>query len=257
MAFLYEARGIVLSRRDRKEADRCYFVFTKEHGKIEFIARGGHKILAKLTPHLESVAEVDLLIVNGRAYDTVAGVERHRAFPNIYQDWSRLLLARNALFLVDIGTRTHQHDPILYDELVHFLDFINESPSLSVERSSFVLGTFAVKLLSLIGYHPELYRCLVCKKNIVSGQYRWHALKGGVVCQECAKRNQEDWFAARPLQDETLKLLRFALTEPFSEQLRPELPGQVLSEFHDTVESLIISHFPTIPPNSLRGACLV
>ena len=76
------------------------------------------------------------------------------------------------------------------------------------------------------------------------------------MCSACADRDQEHWFAARPMTDNVLKLIRFAMSEGFEQQLRPHLSGQVLLEFHDALESLIVSHLPSIPVNSLRAACL-
>ncbi len=256
MASLTHATGIVLSRKDHREADRWYSVFTREHGKVELLARGGHKMLAKLTPHLEMPAIVDFHVVNGRQYDTIAGTDRLRAFPGLSGDLTRLVLAQNAFHLVDIGTRPQESDFAIYDLLERWLEALDAAPSVSGARAGFLLGSFAVKLLSLIGYRPELARCLGCKTAIAPGAYRWHALKGGVVCHGCAERDNAQWFAARVLSDEAFKLIRFSLSEPFASQLRPHLPAELLLEYHDAVEALIVSHFPVIPANSLRAACL-
>lgn len=255
MASLYHATGIVLSRKDHREADRWYSVLTREHGKVELLARGGHKVLAKLTPHLEMPAIVDFHIVNGRQFDTVAGTDRLRAFPSVYGDMSRLILVQNALHLTDIGTRPNEQDPVLYDLLVQWLETVDAAPSVTSERAGFLLGSYALKLLAIIGYRPELTRCLSCKLAIEPGTYRWHAVKGGVVCRPCVDRDQETWFAARALSDEALKLIRYGLSEGFPSQLRPHLLADHLLEYHDAVESLMVSHFPVIPANSLRSAC--
>lgn len=257
MSTLYRTTGVVLSSRDHREADRWYSVLTQEHGKIEVLGRGARKPLAKLAPHLEMPAVLDLLVVRGRAYDTVVGVERRRAFGAVSGDLARLLLMNNALHLVDIGTRSYEPDPVLYEQIVQWLEFLNTSPAVSPERSGFLLGSFALKLLAIIGYRPVVNRCLGCATAIEPGLYRWHALKGGVVCRSCVDRDNEQWFSARSMGDAALKLVRFALAERFEDQLRPHLPGPVLAEFHEIVESLIISHFPTIPANSLRAACTI
>ena len=257
MASLHRFTGLVLSQRDHKEVDRWYSVFTKEQGKIEFLARGARKPLSKLSPQLGSVAEVEFLLVDGRHYYTVAGVERLKAYPNIYHNLSRQLLVKNSLHLVNIGTKPFQADPFLYKSILYWLKFVDQVPDLSPERSGFLLSSFALKLLAITGYRPELNRCLSCKTPIESKLFRWHALKGGVVCQKCFKSNQEQWFSARIMDDDTLKLLRFALSEAYSEQLKPLLPAQTLEFFHQAVESLIICHFPTIPANSLRSSSLV
>ena len=257
MSVLYQTTGIVLSRRDHKEVDRWYSVFTPDRGKVEFLARGGHKPLAKLTPHLESLAVVDLLLVYGRYYQTVAGVDRLKSYARVHADLSRSVLAQNALHLVDIGTRADESDPYIYELIEHWLDFLDQDVTLTAERAGFLLGSFALKLLGLVGYHPELLNCLGCRMSIGPGQYRWHGLRGGVVCSRCTSIDQEQWFSARPMTDTALKLVRFALSESFDSQLRPHLSGEDLTGFHEAVESLMISHFPTIPASSLRGACRV
>ncbi|MBI5794017.1 DNA repair protein RecO [Candidatus Uhrbacteria bacterium] len=257
MSLLSHTTGIVLSHRDHREADRWYSVFTPDRGKVEFLARGGHKPLAKLTPHLEMVAVVELMLVHGRAYHIVAGVERRRAFAHVYDDLQKLTLAQNGLHLVDIGTRAQETDPHVFELLENWLAFLNDTSAITTERAGFLLGAFALKLMTLIGYRPELAQCLSCRDVVVQGKYRWHALKGGVVCEACVGRDEDQWFSARSMEDGTLKLLRFGIEEPFDSHLRPHLSGEYLSGFHEAVESLIISHFPTIPASSLRAACAV
>ncbi|NQV89991.1 DNA repair protein RecO [Candidatus Uhrbacteria bacterium] len=255
MSVIYQTTGIVLSRRDHKESDRWYCVYTPDNGKVEFLARGGHKALAKLTPHLEMVAIVDLMLVHGRAYQIVAGVDRLQAFTSIYTDLPKLVLAQNALHLVDIGTRADESDGQIYTLLLDWLTFLNDETQISRERAGFLLGGFALKLLMLVGYRPELSHCLACRESIVSGQYQWHGLKGGVVCLNCVQRDQQQWFTARPMTDEVLKLIRFGLGATFEASLRPRLRAEDLEGFHESVESLMISHFPVIPASSLRSAC--
>ena len=257
MSSLYHATGIVLGSRDHREADRWHTIYTKEHGKLEVLARGGSKALAKLTPHLDSPAEVHLLIVRGRQYDTVAGVERLHAFPRSQADFARLLLLQNAFALLAMGTHTEERDERLYNALLEWCQFVEEAEVFSEERSGFVFGSFGLKLLGLRGYHPELRSCLGCREGIVAGAFRWHAPKGGVVCEACTAKDPEQWFAARQIPDEAVKLMRYALQEPFPALARPSLSGSALQAFHETVESLIVAHFPLIPAASLRGACIV
>lgn len=255
MAVLFETTGIVLGWRPYREHDRFYSAFTREHGKIEFVARGGQKSLAKLTPHLETPAEVRLLLVDGRFYYTVAGTDRVQAFPTTYSDLTKTVLIQNAFALFELGTRAHEVDLELYSFLFSWIQFISELPEVSAERAGFLLTSFAIKFLAHIGYRPELNQCLVCRTAIMEGFYRWHALKGGVVCETCYKKDQEQWFSARDIQDETLKLLRFSLQQNFSEQLRPHLPGNILVAFHEIIESLLVNHFPVIPAVTMREAC--
>jgi len=257
MSTLYSTTAIILSRRDFRETDRWYTALTPEYGKIEFVARGGHKSLAKLTPHLEMIAEIELLLVQGRQYQIIAGVERHHSFFGLHEHLNQLTLAHNALHLVDVATKPMERDPVLYKLLQDWLEFLCATESISNERAGFLLGSFMLKLMDVCGYRPELKLCLSCHKLIEPQNYHWHALRGGVVCHSCSLANQQAWFSARSISDETLKLIRFALREPFSFQTRPHLKGEHIESFHEVLESFIISHFPIIPSVSLRTACAV
>ncbi len=257
MAALFRTTGIVLTRRDHKEVDRVYSILTQERGKLLIHARGARKMQAKLGPHLESFAMLDLLIVRGRVVDTLAGVERLRAYHPICHDLNKLLLARQILYLIDLGTKTEQTDPVLYSELIKWLEFIEVMPAVSSERSGFLLASFALKLLSISGYRPELGHCLSCKRSVTPNTFKWHALKGGIVCDNCCRVDEEQWFAAREISDEALKLVRFTLKERPENLLKPALAGKLLLEYHDLVESLLVCHFPTIPATTLRMASMV
>ncbi|MBI4598686.1 DNA repair protein RecO [Candidatus Uhrbacteria bacterium] len=255
MATLYHATGLVLSRRPWREADRAYAVLTPEHGKIDVIGRGASKPLAKLSSHLELCAEVHLLLVQGRTYETVAGAEQIRTFPGIYGNLSTMTLAHQGLHLIDLGTRERQADPKLYARALEWLAFVETAGPCRAERAAFLLAAFALKLLDLLGYCPELSHCLGCRTAVLPDAYRWHPLKGGIVCDACLRRFPQEWFAARPLPNEALKLVRFGIQEPFSDLLRLHLPGPLLPPFHEAVESLMAAHFPTIPALSLHEAC--
>lgn len=255
MTTLYQTTGIVLGWREHKEHDRWYSALTKDKGKIDFLARGGQKHLAKLTPHLEMVAEVNFLFVDGRLYNTIAGVERLKSFPNIYSNLSKLLLLKSSLSLINMGTRQEESDPILYSFLRDWLIFLESLEQTTSERAGFLLGSFVLKFMSIIGYRPELTNCLGCRKAIFPSQYKWHALKGGVVCNECVMSNNQQWFSAKPITDGVLKILRFALREDFREQTKPYLKAEDILGFHTALESLIVSHFPTIPSVSIKEAC--
>lgn len=257
MSYTFRTNGIVLGSRDHLEADRFYAVLTDEHGKLDLRARGSRKISSKLSADLEPFALCDLMVVRGHYGDLVAGVERMESYPAIRQDGDKLLLALETLHLVDIGTRARQPDHVLFNDVRQWLLFLNSAPRFSAERSAFISASFLLKLLALLGYRPELARCVHCQKTIAPLQYLWHGLKGGVVCRPCTEREPEQWFAARRIQDDTLKLVRFAAHQSFDQLLQLRLPGVLVPEFHDLVESLVIAHFPVIPSVSLRGSILV
>lgn len=240
-----------------QESDRWYRVLSRTQGKIEFRARGANKPLAKLTPHLEFLGIVDVLLVQGRHYPTLIGVDRQVAFPNMVQDVSKLILARNALHFIDLCIRPEEPDEALFFMTKDFLLTIEQGGELTRARSEFLLGGFVLKLIGHLGYQPQLDECLVCRSSIRVNTFRFHPLKGGVVCDPCMAHDMNQWFSARVMDPDVLKLMRFAMNETSASHMRPRLSRSLLSGFTESVESLILSHFPVIPANSISNACCI
>lgn len=253
MSLLISARGIVLSCKDMGEADRIYHVLTREYGKLEVWGRGARKPLAKLSPHLASAAELDLTLVRSRVRDTVMGVECVRSFA-MHQDIDRFLLAHQGLQLVDTATRFSSPDEKLYETVCAWLSLLQEAPPLPTERQALALAGFAMKLLDLLGHRPETRSCLVCTEAIRPGAFVWHPLRGGVLCRSCDAQDSGHRFSTRSFSDNTLKVLRLSLEQSLSSFLEARIPRESLDSFHEAVESLLISHFPTIPASALREA---
>lgn len=247
MSSTFRTRAIILGSREYLEADRFYSVLTDEHGKLELRARGCRKITSRLASHLEPFALCELLVVRGRFNDIVAGVERLELYPAVRSDAKKLELAIRGLNLLELGTRTRQADPQLFLFLRIWLRFLDDAPALTEERFNFLFSAFVLRLLSALGFRPELNVCVGCETLARPGDFRWHGLRGGIVCLDCLEREAEQWFAARPLSDETLKLIRLALESPWPRLLDLRLPGSILPDLHEAVDSLLIAHFPVIP----------
>ena len=256
MSHFQSATGFVLAWNPVREADRVYtFLFEKE-GKMSVRTKGGAKGLAKLTPHLEVPGEVDCLLVHGRTNEILIGVERVSSFGRVISSYDRLFLFQSAARLVELSLAEGQGDRAVFELLRawgHFLDAV--AFDLSVERRAFLLSAFALKLLSLVGFHPELHRCLSCQKRVQEDNFWWQSLRGGVVCGACRLRDQEQWFSATTLETHVMVCLRFARDRSFEEMLCLHLPITTLESFHVVVDALLATHLPLIPANSLRFSC--
>ncbi len=247
MATTFLTTGIVIGMRDFLEADRLYSVLTAEYGKLELRARGVRKISSKLCSHLEPFSVSEFMVVRGRAFDLVAGVEHLQIFPTLRQEEQKMMLMLETMHLVDVGTKSHFQDEELFVFFENWMIFLNTIPELSDERAEFLAKSFTLKLMALLGYRPELTVCIQCRNTMSPMSSHWHGLKGGLVCKSCTLKYPDQWFAARPIEDSTVKLVRHAMKEDFGALLNVRLPGEFLADFYRVVESLLISHFPVIP----------
>lgn len=121
----YHTTGIILLKRDFREHDRIYTIYTTDHGKIEALGRGTRKITSKLASHLEPPSLVDLLIVRGKIFDHIAGAKRLEEFITLRSDFSRLLEFARIAGVFDQEVKLEHKDRYLYDFLYNFIFRLN------------------------------------------------------------------------------------------------------------------------------------
>jgi DNA repair protein RecO len=239
-----KTEAIILTVEPHREADTRYRALTPGHGKIEFIGRGARKGKAKLAAHLSPFAVVDLEIVRGARQMTVIGVERKEVFSELSNSLEHRLLAGAAGALLDKTVKPDFEDLEMYEEFLGLLRFLNAVPSLPMARNTLLLGGFLLRLLRLLGYDLELNACLSCKDEIVPLSFRWHDIRGGLVCTNCVLSAPQDWFASRSIEEEIVTLLRFARDAGYQDLLRPALKADHVGAFASCVHDLMRTHVP-------------
>ncbi len=242
-----KTEAVVLTSYPFREADRSYNALTKEHGKVSFVGRGARKGKAKLAPHLEPYAIIDLEIVQGRRSTTVISVEHKQAFRGINDVFGKRVLAQSSLSLLNTHIKEHDRDPYLYEGLLDWMNFLDESPEFSQLRSNFVLGSFLMKFMSHLGYEVELNSCISCKSEIFPLSFRWHGGRGGLVCSDCIEKDLEEWFSARQIQEESIQMLRLARKLSYGDLLKISLKPDSVDDFINIVHDLMVYHLPIEP----------
>ena len=90
-----------------------------------------------------------------------------------------------------------------------------------------VLRRYELRLLTILGYAPELDSCVVCRASSFQGGASFNSSAGGLVCPSCA----EDDGAARPISRDALISFRYLRnTDPsaIAEKVTPErLAGEM------------------------------
>ena len=196
---LYRARAIVLKRMDLGEADRIVTLYTREHGKLRAVAKGVRRTTSRSAGHLEPFAVVDVLLARGRELDVISQAETIEAFRHVREEIDRTSYGYEVAELIDLLTEDRNPSAALFDALVEAYAGLD-----SVEDLRQAVVRFQLRLLTLLGYRPELSECVVCRATIAPGENQFSAHLGGVLCPACGPRE----MSARPLDTDTLKLLR-------------------------------------------------
>ena len=195
----YRALGVTLRRSPVREADLLTVMYTREHGKLELLARGAQRLTSKLMGHLEPLTLVRVSVARGRSMDQVTEAEVVDAFPAVKNGYENSARGLYVAELVDGFSALSAANAELFTLTVQTLDALGPAGN-----ADLALRYFDVHLLRLSGFMPELYNCVECGAELEPDHHRFAVGAGGVLCTDCGPPD----VVVRPLSLPALKLLR-------------------------------------------------
>lgn len=242
----YKTYGIILSRSDFREADRLYVVYTRDFGKLELLARGARKIESKLAAHLEPFTLTEIMIGRGKNFDHLAGAETVENFENIKTDFFKMNFLHYCFEVVNKVTEWEMRDDRIYNLLLELLLSL-ESFSFSAETTTWekyqvLTKSFVVKLMSLLGYAPEVHHCLICKNPIPAKGNIFNVKRGGVVCSHCHHKDLDLPGEKVNISEDAIKVLRFFMDSPTYQALNLKSNQSPVRETLKIIEKFLGFH---------------
>lgn len=146
--------GIVIKKQNKGECDQLLTVFTKECGKVVFLAKGVRKESAKLAGHLGLLNMSEIVFVRGRQFKIITSAAELENFSSLKKDTAKVQSAKHIANLADVCILEEEKDEAVFNLAVGALDYLNRKEMNQFELKMF-LRYFEFKLLSLLGYEPE------------------------------------------------------------------------------------------------------
>lgn len=179
-----KSRAIVLRRHRLGETSGVVVCYTRDYGKVRFVAKGvrkgGGRLGAALDPFV--VSGVVFYLRAGRGLSLVSQAELEREFRELRRDIDRQTYAAVALELIDRLVAEQAPDPALFDLICRTLSEMDEAP---VGDLAALLWGFTLSLAERLGYAPQLDCCVSCGREATEGA-SFSVESGGVVCGNCA-----------------------------------------------------------------------
>ncbi len=227
----YRALGLTLRKRSIGEADVLSTLLTREHGKLEVVARGARRINGKLVGHFEPLTLLNVALARGRTLDTVAEAEDRSVFAAVKADYHLLSRALYVVELVDAFSALSEPDTELFDLTLQTLNVMESGAATDLH-----LRYFEIRLLRLSGFMPELFSCIDCGSSLEPERHRFAAGAGGTMCLYCVPTET----LSRPLSLPALKVLRLLHRTPLVSAL-PDLrvPSLVRREVNEVLSSCL------------------
>ncbi|MBI5122407.1 DNA repair protein RecO [Candidatus Roizmanbacteria bacterium] len=143
----FKTEGIIIKRRDFKDADRILTVLTPNLGKIAVRASGIRRIPSRRSPHVELLNHCVLTLYNGRAFPILTEAQAIDSFSGVKEDLYKIGLAYHLCELIDGLCPENQENRGVFNLVKNTLMRLS-----SEENEAELIRNFQTELLSMLGY---------------------------------------------------------------------------------------------------------
>ncbi|MFQ5448992.1 MAG: DNA repair protein RecO [Nitrospinaceae bacterium] len=232
---LYKTEGIVLRSINFSETDKVVTFMTEKYGKVKCVAKSARKIKSRFTGTLEPMTHLRLIYFGKENQELyrLNHADIFHSFYSVRDDFQKMYTGIYFLELVDKMVHEGHREIPVFQLLLQALEALG-----SGDRLEALPRLFEARLLSHLGYRPQLNYCTTCKTDRLNGCVGFDFFKNSVLCEGCAqKSHSEIQFSAG-----TLNYLRKLLTLDVHSCGRLKFPKGTGEEIEKVTHRLVLSH---------------
>ena len=186
---IHKTEGIILSGVDWSESSQTLTLFTPDCGKISMTVKGARKINGKRGRALTFARlEFSCYIRGDKASGYLSDVEPVEVF--LFEkdgQLGRLAFASAALELLNSLLDTGEPQAVCYQIS---LSFLRMADSIEKKRLPGLFAGYILRLVSLLGFRPNLVGCASCGADVTKTETGDEPLllsveRGGIICVNC------------------------------------------------------------------------
>lgn len=217
--------GIVILSRDYKDSDKSLVLFTKEIGRLSFVAKGVRKLNSKNRSATDLLVNGEYQLSKGKAYYILSQGQVIEGYMNIRRDLLKTSVAMTiTVFLNDVLV-----DNMPQKKVYNLLEWTFNRLA-STKDPKFLLRYFLIKSILYLGHQPNLSSCNICTDN--SNNYYFQFSEGNLLCDSCTKEG----FL---LESDLIKMYRILETDSFDQLKDINLTKALLEKLDYFLERLI------------------
>jgi DNA repair protein RecO (recombination protein O) len=184
-----------LRGRNLGEADRIFTLFTKEHGKIDAVAKGVRRTKSHFAGRLQFMSEAALTLHRGRNLDVITSAQTLRSRWSAIVEPSAYATAHLLAEMVDAFCELDLALPEIYELLVGAIGALGAGPT-----PAELVPRFSLRLLHALGLAPPDMECVRCGSELRAPACA-DVYAGGLVCEACRGTQDGIEFDAQDLQN--------------------------------------------------------
>ena len=220
--------AVVIGVRTYGEYDKIVTFYSLNRGRMSGIAKGAQRSLKRFLNKLELFTQLEIIYTNSRSSSLVMidQAELIDPLPLIRANYERYTAAALICELTLHWTRENDPDPGIFELLIWALGNLEDMN----RPASWGVIIFQIKMLTLLGYKPELSGCTECGAiNRESAPFRFSTTRNGMVCNKC-RRSDGQGPPGLPFSLDTAAFLLKAQEMPLDKIKRLHFTPKVVKE---------------------------
>lgn len=179
---IVEDEILVIKEIPYKDNDKILHALSRTRGKVQVIARGCRKNTSRLVNIAQIFAHSQCTLFKSRDMYIIDSAELIDSFYGIRKSIDAFMYGSYVLELLAYVSQENETDERIFDMTVKFMACLSEP------RSTYdgLMCAYELKLVSMLGYRPELRLCMSCGEPIKADAV-FSLEEGGFCCQDCRR----------------------------------------------------------------------
>lgn len=196
-----KTKGIIIAEKIMSDFDKMLTILTPNMGKIECVAKGSRRPKSLLMAGTQFLCFGEYLLYKGGENYSMNSCETIELFYNIRTDLDKLKYAVYITKIINDVTTENQNNYKVLQLYLNTLYVISNTD----KDLELITSIFRLRLLSIIGYRPEIKECKKCKEK---GNLTKFSIKdNGFKCEACGKQEP----GAINMNETTKDAIRYAI----------------------------------------------
>ena len=183
---LIKTKGIVIGVANSSDNDKMLTVLTPDLGKISVFCRGAKKQKNSLLNATEYLAFSEMILYkSANEHYSINSAEVIEVFYNLRIDIEKLNYAATIAKITSDVTQENESATYVIQLFLNTLYILGETE----KNKDLILSIFQIRLLALIGFLPNVARCVNCGTPMLEemNDFYFSIKDDGVKCENCSR----------------------------------------------------------------------
>ncbi len=215
-----KTKGIIIAEKIMSDFDKMLTILTPNMGKIECVAKGSRRPKSLLMAGTQFLCFGDYMLYKGGENYSMNSCETIELFYNIRTDLDKLKYAVYITKIINDVTTENQNNYKILQLYLNTLYVISNTD----KDLEFITSIFRLRLLSIIGYRPEIEECKTCKEK--ENLTKFSIRDNGFKCTACGKQDK----GAIDMSETTKDAIRYIILSDAKKIYSFQVPKESIEE---------------------------